>query len=304
LPAQYADFALWQRNWLQGKELERLITYWQGQLRGAQELELPTDRPRPAVSTFQGATYSFTYPQELTQQLQKLSQQEGVTLFMTLLTAFNILLYRQTNQEDIVLGTDIANRTLSETELMIGFFVNLLVLRTHLGGKPGFREALKRVREMVLGAYAHQDLPFEKLVEALHLDRSLNRTPLVRCLFVMQNVPLYYTEGAGLTLSPFQGDLLTAKFDFVIFLFETEQGIQGSVNYSTELFDKGTIQRMMQRFEVLLHSIVAQPHAQIDALDCSTEQEKASQHRETQTQHHALRRKLKAARREEIVLPL
>lgn len=303
LPAQYADFAHWQRNWLQGKEMERLITYWQRQLRGAPELELPTDRPRPVVSTFKGASCSFTYSQTLTKQLQQLSQQEGVTLFMTLLTAFNILLYRQTNQEDIVLGTDIANRTLSETELMIGFFVNLLVLRTNLGGKPGFRETLTRVREMVLGAYAHQDLPFEKLVEALHLERSLNRTPLVRCLFVMQNVPLYYTEAAGLTLSPFQGDLLTAKFDFVIFLFESEQGIQGSVNYSTELFNEETIQRMMQRFEALLHSIVAQPHAQIDALDFHTEQEKASQQVETQEQHHTLRRRLKAARREEIVLP-
>ncbi|GER91649.1 hypothetical protein KDW_58110 [Dictyobacter vulcani] len=303
LPAQYADFALWQRSWLQGKEQERLVKYWQEQLRGAKALELVTDRPRPAIADFVGAAQPFAFPDELSQQLQALSQQEGVTLFMTLLAAFNILLYRMTNQEDIVLGTDIANRTLSETELMIGFFVNLLAMRTNLGGKPGFQEVLKRVRQMVLDAYAHQDLPFEKLVDALHLERNQNYTPLIRGLFVMQNIPLVYDQATGITLSPFQGNLVTAKFDFVIFLFETEQGLQGSVNYSTALFNPETITNLMQRFEVLLHSIVANPQAQIEALEYQTEQEKASKLNQKQSQNKSLRSKLKIARREEISVP-
>ncbi|GCF07266.1 condensation domain-containing protein [Dictyobacter arantiisoli] len=303
LPAQYADFAYWQRSWLQGKELERLIAYWQKQLRGAKALEMTTDHPRPPVAVFEGASQPFAFPAVLSKQLQALSQTENVTLFMTLLTAFNILLYRLTNQEDIVLGTDIANRTLSETELMIGFFVNLLVLRTNLGGKPGFQEALKRVRQMVLEAYAHQDLPFEKLVDALHLERTQNYTPLVRGLFVMQNIPLAYDQAAGISLSPFQGELVTAKFDFVIFLFETEQGLQGSINYSTTLFNPETITNLIQRFEVLLQSIIANPEAQIEALDFQTEQEKASKVAEIQMQNNIRRKNLKIARREEISIP-
>ncbi|GLV53960.1 hypothetical protein KDH_08110 [Dictyobacter sp. S3.2.2.5] len=303
LPAQYADFAHWQRSWLQGGEQERLIAYWQQQLRGAKALEMTTDRPRPAVTTFEGAAQPFAFSATLSQQLQALSQQEGVTLFMTLLAAFNILLYRITNQEDIVLGTDIANRTLQETELMIGFFVNLLVLRTNLGGKPGFQEVLKRVRHMVLDAYAHQDLPFEKLVDALHLERTQNYTPLVRGLFVMQNIPLAYDQAAGIALSPFNGELVTAKFDFVIFLFETEQGLRGSVNYSTELFNPETITTLMQRFEVLLQNIVANPQAQIEALDFYTEQEKKTRQAEAHAQNTTRRNKLKLARREEISIP-
>ncbi|MBW4611882.1 MAG: TauD/TfdA family dioxygenase [Desmonostoc vinosum HA7617-LM4] len=278
LSIQYADFALWQRQWLVGQVLETQLTYWKQQLGGnIPILNLPCDRPRPKIPSFQGATHSFILPASLSQALQKLSQQENATLFMTLLAALQTLLYRYTNQEDIVVGTDVANRNRAETEALIGFFINLLVLRTDLSGNPSFRELLKRVREVALGAYAHQDLPFAKLVEELQPERNLQPTPLFQVLFVMQNTPMSPQSLLGLEMAPIEVDNKTAKFDLALFINETEQGLIGSWNYSTDLFDATTITRMTGHFQTLLENIVSQPETRIDSLEMLTTTEKKQQ---------------------------
>ena len=194
LPIQYADFAVWQREWLQGKNLEEQLTFWKEQLRDITTLELPTDHPRPPVQTFHGATHTVQLPKELTEALQGLSRKEGVTLFMTLLTAFQGLLHRYTGQDDIVVGTPIANRNRAEIEGLIGFFVNTLVMRTDTSGNPVFRELLKQVRKSTLDAYAHQDLPFEKLIKELQPERDLSRNPIFQVMFALQNVPVSTLE--------------------------------------------------------------------------------------------------------------
>ncbi|MFZ0750074.1 MAG: condensation domain-containing protein, partial [Pyrinomonadaceae bacterium] len=202
LPLQYADFALWQEELLSGEVLESHLSYWRQQLEGAPPvLELPADRPRPAVESFKGKRYPFVLSTRLTTILKALSQVEGVTLFMTLLAAFQTLLYRYTGQQDIVVGSPIANRNRAETEQLIGFFVNTLVMRTKLGGNPRFSEMLKAVREMTLGAYEHQDLPFERLVEELQPKRDLSRSPIFQVMFILQNAPSAALELAGVTLS-------------------------------------------------------------------------------------------------------
>jgi len=188
LPVQYGDYAVWQREWLSGAVLERELSYWREQLAGAPPvLELPADHPRPAVQTFHGASYSFRLSESLTAELKTLSRRTGATLFMTLLAAFKVLLWRYSGQESVVVGTPIAGRTQVETEGLIGFFVNTLVLRTEVSGELSFAELIGRVKEVALGAYAHQELPFEKLVEELEPQRSLSHTPLFQVMFVMQN---------------------------------------------------------------------------------------------------------------------
>ncbi|MCG6136134.1 MAG: amino acid adenylation domain-containing protein [Nostoc sp. LLA-1] len=260
LPIQYVDFAAWQRQWLQGEILQSQISYWRSQLEDAPKvLELPTDYPRPAIQTFQGATYSFELSKELSVSLNKLSQQQGSTLFMTLLAAFQTLLWRYTGQEDIVVGSPIANRHRSEIEGLIGCFVNTLVLRTNLAGNPSFPELLKRVREVALGAYAHQDLPFEHLVEQLQPERHLNRNPLFDVMFVLQNAPAQELKLPGLTLSLLSEENQTAILDLTLSMTETEQGLLGQMEYSTYLFDSSTIERMVGHFQVLLAAIVAEP---------------------------------------------
>ena len=190
LPMQYADFAVWQRGWLQGEELERQLAYWREQLGGElPRLELPTDRERPAVPSYRGAQLGFRLSPEVSAGLKELSRREGVTLFMTLLAAFQTLLHRYSGQEDIVVGSPVAGRNYRETEGLIGFFVNTLALRTDLSGEPTFVELLQRVKEVCLGAYAHQDVPFEKLVEELQPERDLSRSPLFQVMFGLQNVP-------------------------------------------------------------------------------------------------------------------
>jgi len=275
LPIQYADFAIWQRQWLQGEGLETQLTYWKQQLNGAPaSLNLPTDRPRPSIQTFRGASTSFTLPSELSEALKTLSRQEGVTLFMTLMATLQTLLHKYTNQEDIVVGTDVANRHRSELEPLIGFFINLLVLRTNFSGNPTFRELLQQVREVALKAYAHQDLPFAKLVEALRTERNLSHTPLFQVLFVLQNAPMPALEFSGLKLTPLRFETGTSKFDLGLFIEETEQGLIGTWQYSTDLFDPSTITRMSGHFETLLNNIVNQPDTKINSLEMLTEIEK------------------------------
>ncbi|MEH1767283.1 MAG: amino acid adenylation domain-containing protein [Nostoc sp.] len=276
LPIQYADFAAWQRKWLQGDVLKSQISYWQKQLEDAPAiLELSTDHPRPAVQTFRGATYSFQLSVELLQALKKLSQQQGTTLFMTLLAAFQTLLWRYTGQEDVVVGSPIANRNRAEIEGLIGFFVNTLVLRTNLAGNPTFGELLTRVQEVALEAYAHQDLPFEQLVEELQPQRDLSRTPLFQVMFALQNAPMSALELPGLSLSLLASESGSTKFDLTLLMTETAQGLVGSLEYSTDLFESSTIIRMARHLQTLLFGIVANPQQRLSELPLLTEAEKA-----------------------------
>ena len=271
LPIQYADFAIWQRQWLVGEVLQRQLSYWKQQLADAPALlSLPTDRPRPAVQKFLGAYQEFALSLELTQGLMQLSQQQGVTLFMTLLAGFDTLLYRYTGQSDILVGTPIANRNHSAIEGLIGFFVNTLVMRTDLSADPSFSSLLGRVREMALSAYAHQDLPFEMLVEALQPQRNLSHTPLFQVAFVFQNAPNSQVELTGLTVSPLVVESTTAKFDLTLAMENTGTGLVGVWEYNTDLFDSSTIERMASHFVTLLEGIVANPFERISQLPLLT----------------------------------
>ncbi|MCF2146968.1 amino acid adenylation domain-containing protein [Desmonostoc muscorum LEGE 12446] len=280
LPIQYADFAQWQREWLQGvaangtSPLQSQLVYWQKQLNGISVLNLPTDRLRPAVPSYRGAKQFLELPHSLTQALEALSSQEGVTLFMTMLAAFQTLLYRYTQQEDIAVGSPIANRNRSELEGLIGFFVNSLVLRTDFSGKATFRELLNRVREITLEAYSHQDLPFEKLVEELHPERDLSYHPFFQVVFSLQNTPIETLELSGLTLSLFEFDSKTAKLDLEFHLWQDLESLKGQMVYSTDLFDDKTITRMLGHFQTLLESIVANPEQLISDLSLLTEEER------------------------------
>ncbi len=274
LPIQYADFAIWQRQWLQGDVLQSQLTYWQQQLANAPALlSLPADRPRPAVQTFCGAYQKFALSLELTGRLIQLSQQQGVTLFMTLLAAFDTLLYRYTGQSDILVGSPIANRNRSEIEGLIGFFVNTLVMRTNLAGNPSFSELLGRVREMAMDAYSHQDLPFEMLVEALQPERDLGHTPLFQVMFVLENSPMPQVELTGLSVTPLMTASTTAKFDLTLAMENTATGLVGWWAYNTDLFDASTIERMTGHFVTLLEGIVTNPKERISQLPLLTQPE-------------------------------
>jgi alpha-ketoglutarate-dependent taurine dioxygenase/acyl carrier protein len=276
LAVQYADFAHWQRGWLRGEVLETQLAYWKRQL-GHQLplLELPTDRPRPAVQSFRGERRLFTLPAELGAALKSFSRREGVTLYMLMLAAFKALLSRYSGQDDIVVGTDIANRNRGEIEQLIGFFANQLVLRTDLSGNPTFRELLRRVREVTLGAYAHQDTPFEKLVEELHPERDLSRNPLFQVMFIFQNNPMPAPEMGDLAIEHLGLSEATTAFDISLALSQSEHGeISGSVRYSTDLFDADTVGRMIGHYETVLRSVVADGETRLQSLEIFTEAEK------------------------------
>ncbi len=277
LPVQYADFAAWQREWMQGEVLQEQLSYWTAQLAGAAPLELPTDRPRPPVQTYHGARLLQTLPKGLADELEEVSRREGVTLFMTLLAAFQALLSRYTGQSDIVVTTPIAGRTRPEIEELIGFFVNGLVLRTDLSGDPTFRELLERVREVALAAYAHQDLPFEKLVEELQPERDLSRPPLSQVVIVLQNTPMEALHLQNLTLSNLQIDQIdteTSRFELTLALEYAQDGLLMAAEYNTDLFDGGTISRMMGHYHTLLQAAVSNPDERISQLPVMAEDEK------------------------------
>ena len=274
LSIQYGDFAKWQGEWLQGEVLERQLSYWKGQLEGIPAvLNLPTDHPRPAVQSYRGRTQSIELSKGLTEGLKGLSRKEGVTLFMVLLAAFQTLLYRYTGQGDVVVGSPIANRNRSEIEGLIGFFVNTLVLRSDLSGNPSFRELLGRVRKMALEAYEHQDLPFEKLVEELQPERSLSYSPLFQVMFVLQNAPSTELELEGLGVSRLRVGGETAKFDLTLSMHETAEGLSGSLQYKTDVFDDATITRMLGHLQRLLEGVVAKPDEGIGYLPILSEAE-------------------------------
>jgi amino acid adenylation domain-containing protein len=283
LPVQYADFAYWQRQWLQGELLETQLSYWKQQLNGVPSvLQLPTDHPRPAVQTYQGARQSLELPKSLadaicaSQQrfaIATLSRQEGVTPFMVLLAAFQTFLYRYTGQDDIPVGSPIANRNRRELNPLIGFFVNTLVLRTDLGENPSFRELLSRVRQVALGAYAHQDLPFDQLVEALRPIRDASYTPLFQVSFALRKAP-QLEEIPELALSLLNVETFTAQFDLSLFVDITEQGLIASFEYNTDLFEAATIRRMLGHFQNLLEGIVSNPDQRLSDLPLLTPSER------------------------------
>ncbi|HEX6292478.1 MAG TPA: amino acid adenylation domain-containing protein [Herpetosiphonaceae bacterium] len=283
LQLQYADYAVWQRKRLQGQLLDQQLGYWRQQLGGAPFgsgtpapplLELPTDRPRPPVKTSHGAIYAWSLPQPLTAALLALSQREGTTLFQTLLAAFQVLLARYSGQDDIVVGSPIHGRSRPELEDLIGFFVNTLALRTRLADNPSFRTLIGRVREMTLQAFLNQDLPFERLVEALQPERDLRYTPLFQVVFALQNAPIPAIEVPGLTISPVAVASQTARFDLALTLAETEQGMSGRFEYNTDLFHAATIEALARHFHTLLAGIVADPDRRIADLPLLTEAER------------------------------
>jgi amino acid adenylation domain-containing protein len=275
LPVQYADYAAWQRRWLQGDALEKQLAYWRQQLADAPpSLDLPTDRPRPPVQTLRGASWFVHLPRELSDSIQALAQREGVTPFMVLLAAFKVVLHRYSGQEDISIGMPIAGRDRPELERLIGFFANTLVLRTKLSPSTPFRELLGRVREATLGAYSHQDVPFERLVEELQPVRDLSRSPLFQVMFTFQNVRLPDTARAGLELGLLEVDNQTSKFDLELVLTDSADGLRGRFEYSTALFDEATVARMSQHLSTLLRAAVLHPEQSIDALPLLDETER------------------------------
>ncbi|MFQ4143782.1 amino acid adenylation domain-containing protein [Chlorogloeopsis sp. ULAP02] len=271
LPIQYADFAIWQRQWLTGDRLQSQLNYWQQQLINYPPiLQLPTDRPRPALQSFCGKTQFFSLSSNLTEALKALSRHEEVTLFMTLLAAFVTLLYRYSQQDDILIGTAIANRNYKEQERLIGLFANTLVLRTNFAGNPSFRELLHQVRQCTLSAYAHQDLPFEYLVEQLQPERNPSYNPLFQVMFVLQNSPVEELKLPDLDLNLLPLENQTAKFDLSLVMQEKECGLYGELEYNTDLFNADTICRMVEHLQILLTGIVANPEQRLGDLPILT----------------------------------
>ncbi|ESA35631.1 amino acid adenylation domain protein [Leptolyngbya sp. Heron Island J] len=275
LAIQYADFALWQHQRLQGEEFNRQLDYWRKKLSGDLPLlQLPSDRLRPAVSSLQGALYHFKFSNSLSTALKELSQKEQASLFMTLLAAFKVVLYRYTGQNDILVGTAVANRQRTELEEMIGVFVNTLVLRTDLSSGLSFRRLLQRVKDTVLEADAHQDFPFEKLVETMRPERSMSHNPLFQVMFVLQNAPMQRVELPALTLDPVPLDIGRAQLDLSVNLVEMPDEICGWFEYSTDLFELETVECLFNHFHTLLHGIVANPDQSIDTLPLLSPNEK------------------------------
>ncbi len=274
LPIQYADFAIWQRQWLSGNELERQLGYWRSQLSGELPvLELPLDHPRPAVQSFNGEWESYILPKKLSDSIKQLSRREQTTLFMTLLAAFQVLLHRYARQNDIITGSPVANRNRSEIEGLIGFFVNMLVLRTQIDPERPFIELMQRVRKTTLDAYSHQDMPFEKLVESLGLQRDLSRSPLIQMTFALQNAPMEPLDLVGLSLRKMMIKCETVRFDLEAQVWDRDDGLVVTITYNTDLFDASTIQRMLGHYHHLLESIVSNPSAPVRELTMLSDSE-------------------------------
>lgn len=313
LQIQFADFAIWQRNWLQGKVLEDQLSYWRQQLRDAPPLlQLPTDRPRPALQTCRGNHKTLTLSKSLSAALRMLTQREDFTLFETLLAAFKILLSYYSGQDDIIVGSPVANRNRQELEDLIGYFVNMLPLRTDLSGNPTFKELLSRVHKITMGAYAHQDLPFGKLVEELRIQRDASRNPIFQVEFILltpEHAPAVYGYGfrspireplelSGLTLTPLEVESGVAKFDLVVLLWDMPGGIGGTFEYNEDLFDGATITRMIRLFEALLNNILRQPEARLEVFKKMLTGEAAQEHDSRQQQRKMANfQKLKNIRR-------
>jgi amino acid adenylation domain-containing protein len=266
LPVQYADYAVWQRTWLAGPVLESQLAFWRSRLGDLPVLELPTDRPRPPLQTFRGARLPLELPAETSEALFALSRRRGATAFMTLLAAFQVLLARTAGQTDLTVGTPITGRTRAEVESLIGFFLNTLVIRGDLSGDPGFGAIVDRTRERALEAYAHQDLPFEKLVDEMGVRRSLGHSPLFQALFVLLHTHPPDAEAAGLRALPFTTEGTTAKFDLTLALHAEGESLSGALEYNTDLFDRTTALRLAERFRVLCAAAAREPHLPLSEL--------------------------------------
>ncbi|HYG63124.1 MAG TPA: amino acid adenylation domain-containing protein, partial [Thermoanaerobaculia bacterium] len=271
LPLQYADYAVWQRRWLDGEAMAKHLDYWRQRLAGRlPALEMPTDRPRPAYQTFGGARLSRTLSAEASQELREWSRRQGTTPFLTLLAGFNALLHRYTAQDDLLLGVPIANRNRLEVENLIGFFLNMVVQRTDVSGDPTLRELLGRVSEGFLGSVPHQEVPFEKIVEALQPERDLSRAPIFQVQFSLQNTPSAALELPGLKLELLEITNRTTKFDFTVFLFDNPDGLKTTLEYNTDLFDAVTIARLLGHWETLLAGVPANAERRLSDLPVLT----------------------------------
>ncbi|GAU68943.1 putative non-ribosomal peptide synthetase [Streptomyces sp. NBRC 110611] len=277
LPIQYADYAVWQRKRLEGDALAGDLEYWKETLRGAPPmLELPTDRPRPAVQSTLGSSLPFSAPAPVMDRLRELSREAGATPFMTVLAAFLVLLHRHSREEDIVVGVPVAGRGRSEVEPLIGLFTNMLALRTDLSGAPSFRELLARVRQASLGAFAHQELPFERLVEELHPQRDPSRSPVFQVSFLFQNIPLPSFDEVGLRMEPMDVESTTSRFDLELQVFDRPDGLSGWFEFNTDLFDAATIERLARHLGVLLESVTADPDRPVGELPMLTDGEESA----------------------------
>ncbi len=275
LPIQYGDYAVWQRERMSGEVLEREVLYWKERLEGAPAvLELPGSRLRPSRQSFRGAAARMEVVGSVVEALRRLGREEGATLFMTLLAAFQVLLMRESGQEDVVVGTPVAGRNRSELEGLIGFFVNTLVLRTDVSGDPTFRELLGRVREVALGAYAHQELPFEKLVEELNPQRTLSYSPIFQVMAVMQNASEGKIRLPGVSVTPMELETRTSKFDLTAFFTDTGKELLVSFQYATDLYEATAVERMLSHLGVLLEGIVEDPDSRVSRLPLMSEQER------------------------------
>src|SRR5262249_5361266 len=263
LPLQYGDFAHWQRSWLDGGVLESQLRYWRQQLADLPELELATDRSRPASFSYLGAHHNFLVPAEVSRALEQLGKSERATLFMCLLAGFKTLLHRYTNQDEIVVGVPVANRTRRELEALIGFFVNVLVMRNDFAGTPTHREVLRRVRTTALDAYANQDVPFEKIVEELHPERDLARNPLFQVIFQLHETTVSGRRGLAAALPIVEVDTRPVKFDLRLDLFHDAEGLRGVIEYSTDLFTRERIERMSQHLRTVYEAMVRNPEDSI-----------------------------------------
>jgi non-ribosomal peptide synthetase component F len=275
LPIQYADFAAWQRGWLQGETLDSHVAAWKRLLAHAQPLHLPVDHERPGIETFHGASHHFLFPAEISGPLRSITHKQGATLFMTLLAGFKALMQRYTGQEHIVLGAPIANRNRGEVEGLIGFFVNSLVLCTNVGGDPTFLELLARVRQVALEAYTHQDLPFEKLVEELQPQRYLNQNPLFQVAFAMQQnkamKPTFQLRGAEAAIVDLPR--IDVRFDMEVHLWEDGEVIRGYIVYNADLFESSTIERISAHYVRLLKGVAENPEIRLSSLEYMSEEE-------------------------------
>ena len=268
LQLQYADYAIWQRRYLQGDVLEKLSSYWKNQLANLPAaLGLPTDRPRPPIASYKGARLSFEISKKLTTELGHLAREQEATMYMLLLAAFQLLLSRLSGQKDVVIGSPVAGRTQRQTEGLIGYFTNTLVMRIDLSGNLNFHELLGRVKEMALDAYAHQELPYEKIVLDSGLERDPSRPALFQVMFILQNQPITVAEIPNLKLTSIDTDHTTSKFDLALELFETKEGMWGRAEYATDLFNQPTIQRLVDCYKTLLQGIVAEPWQQISNIN-------------------------------------
>ncbi len=277
LAIQYGDYAVWQRQFLSGPTLARQVAYWKHKLEGAPAvLDLPVDHPRPAVQSFRGARKQHDLPKGLAASLTALSREQNVTMFMVLLGGFSVMLGRYAGQDEVVVGSPIAGRNRVEIENLIGFFVNTLVLRTSLEGNPTFRELLGRVRETTMEAYAHQDLPFEKLVEELQPERDLSRNPLFQVMLAFQNAGAGELQLAGLEATPFGAGAQTSKFDLTLFATEHPGGLRLTFEYNTDLFEAATIDRMLVHLETLLASAAEAPNTRVGELRMLPEAEQTA----------------------------